>query len=296
MGTDVDALFKLPLGEFTSARNALAARLKKAGQQTEAAEAKALAKPSVSAWVVNQLYWRHGYLFGRLIDAGERLRRAQTTQQTSSAARELVNARRDVVAALMTTAAEILHQAGYSDTRDVMRRVTSTLEALSAYGSLTGAPSPGRLTVDLEPPGFETLAGLVPRRDAIKPRATESPPSVRQQLGAKESKRGHEQQRLSAAAKSAVRETERELSVARKQSERAAASLKAAAAHAKRSEGQRAKLEKQLAAAAKEADAAQQSARVADAEAREASLGVESAERQLQLARSRLEQLASKQD
>src|SRR4029079_9569414 len=144
MGTDVDALFKLPLGEFTSERHALAARLKKAGQQTEAAEAKALAKPSVSAWVVNQLYWRHGYLFGRLIDAGERLRHAQTTQQTSSPARELVNARREVVAALMTTAADILREGGYSDTRDVMRRVTSTLEALSAYGSLTGAPSAGR--------------------------------------------------------------------------------------------------------------------------------------------------------
>ena len=80
MGSDIDALFKLPLGEFTSARNALVSRLKKAGQQTEAAEAKALAKPSVSAWVVNQLYWRHGYLFGRLFDAGERLRQAQTTQ------------------------------------------------------------------------------------------------------------------------------------------------------------------------------------------------------------------------
>ena len=295
MGTDVDALFKLPLGEFTSARNALAARLKKAGQQTEAAEAKALAKPSVSAWVVNQLYWRHGYLFGRLIDAGERLRRAQTTQQTSSPARELVNARREVVAALMTTAADILREGGYSDTRDVMRRVTSTLEALSAYGSLTGAPSAGRLTVDLEPPGFETLAGLAPRRDASKLRATESAATVRQS-SAKEAKRGHEQQRLSAAAKSAVRETERELSVARKQAERAAANLKTAATHAKKSEGQRAKLEKQLAAAAKKADAAQQGARAADAEAQEANLAVESAERQLQLARSRLEQLVGTRD
>jgi len=176
-----------------------------------------------------------------------------------------------------------------------MRRVTSTLEALSAYGSLTGAPSAGRLTVDLEPPGFETLAGLVPRGDAVKLRATESAPAVRQ-LSAKEAKRGHEQQRLSAAAKSAVRETERELSVARKQAERAAANLKTAATHAKKSEGQRAKLEKQLAAAAKKADASQRSARAADAEAQEANLAVESAERQLQLARSRLEQLVGTRD
>src|SRR5215471_16331527 len=72
--TEVDALFKVPLGEFTSERNALAARLKKAGHQAEANEVKALGKPSVSAWVVNQLYWRHRDLFERLTDAGERLR------------------------------------------------------------------------------------------------------------------------------------------------------------------------------------------------------------------------------
>ncbi len=295
MGSDVDALFKLPLGEFTSARNALVSRLKKAGQQTEAAEAKALAKPSVSAWVVNQLYWRHGYLFGRLFDAGERLRQAQTTQTTSNPSRELVNARREVVAALVTIAADILREGGYGDTRDLMRRVTSTLEALSAYGSLPGTPSAGRLTGDLEPPGFETLAELLPRKDAIKLRPSASPPSVRPP-GAKESTRGREQKRLVAAAKSAALKAERELSVARKQSERAAARLKAAATHAKKSEGQRAKLEKQLAEAAKEAAAANQNARAADAEVREASLAAESAERELQLARSRLEQLASKQD
>jgi hypothetical protein len=293
MGSDVDALFKLRLGEFTSARNALVSRLKKAGQQVEAAEAKALPKPSVSAWVVNQLYWRHGYLFGRLFEAGERLRHAQTTQQASNL-HELVNARREVVAALATTAADILRGGDYGDTRDVMRRVTSTLEALSAYGSLTGAPSAGRLTVDLEPPGFETLAGLVPRRNATKLPASQSPPSVRQP-GDKESTRGREQQRLLAAAKSAVRKAERELSVARQQAERAATRLRTVAAHAKKSEGQRAKLEKQLAEAAKEADAAHENARAADAEARGATLAAQGAERELQLARSRLEQVASKE-
>jgi hypothetical protein len=179
MGSDVDALFKLPLGEFTAARNALVSALKKAGQQTEAVEAKALLKPSVSAWVVNQLYWRHGYLFGRLFDAGERLRLAQTTRQASSL-QGLVNARREVVAALTTIAADILRGGDYSDTRDVMRRVTSTLEALSAYGSLPGAPSAGRLTGDLEPPGFETLAALQLRGDAVGRPASEIRPSARE--------------------------------------------------------------------------------------------------------------------
>ena len=294
MGSDVDALFKLPLGEFTSARNALVSRLKKAGQQIEAAEAKALAKPSVSAWVVNQLYWRHGYLFGRLFDAGKRLRSAQTTRQASNLP-ELVKARREVVVALAATAADILREADYGDTRDVMRRVTSTLEALSAYGSFPDAPSAGRLTVDLEPPGFETLAGLVPPRDAIKLAASKSPPSARQP-GAQESTRGREQQRLLAAAKGAVRKAERELSIARQQADRAAARLRVAAAHAKKSERQRARLEKQLAEVAKEADAAQRNSRAADAELREATLATETAEREIELARSRLDQLAGEEN
>ena len=294
MQRDVDALFKLPLGEFTSARNALVARLKKAGQIAAAAEAKAVSKPSVSAWVVNQLYWRHGYLFGRLLDAGERLRQAQTTRQSSDA-RELVNVRREVVIALVTVAADILREGDYGDARNLMRRVTSTLEALSAYGSLPGAPSAGRLTADLEPPGFETLAGFVPPSDPIKPRASKSPPAVRKP-GGKESARGQEQQRLVAAAKSAVRQAERELAHARKQSERAAARVKTAVLHAKTSEGQRIELERQLARATKEAQAARDKAIVAEAEAGEATQAAERAEQAVELARSRLQQLAGKRE
>jgi len=291
MGSDVDALFKLPLGEFTSARNALASRLKKAGQQVEAAEAKALQKPSISAWVVNQLYWRHGYLFGRLFDAGERLRHAQTAQQPANL-HELVTARREVVAALSTIAADILREGEHGETRDVLRRVTRTLEALSAYGSVPGAPSAGRLTVDVEPPGFETLAGLVPRREAVKPAATESARSVKQPVGTDSTRR--EQRRLVAAAESDARKAERELSAARQEAERAAAVAKTAEARAKKSAAQRAKLEKQLAEAAREADAAHDSARAAEARAREAALAAESAEHDYRIARSRVDELAGK--
>lgn len=69
---DVDALFRLPLAEFTGARNALAAKLKKSGRGDEAVRVKALAKPSISAWAVNQLYWNHREAFDRLIASAER--------------------------------------------------------------------------------------------------------------------------------------------------------------------------------------------------------------------------------
>ena len=158
---EVDALFKLPLGEFTPARNALVAQLKKAGRQDEASEAKALTKPSVSAWVVNQLYWRHRGLFDRLIEAGDRMRRAQAAQMTGDAAREPANARREVLTALIKIAEGLLLGGDYGATRDMLRRVTTTLEALSSYGSLPDAPPAGRLTDDVEPPGFEALGGLL---------------------------------------------------------------------------------------------------------------------------------------
>ena len=44
-----------------------------------------------------------------------------------------------------------------------MRRITASLEALSAYGTLQGAPRAGRLVDDVDPLGFDALAALVPR-------------------------------------------------------------------------------------------------------------------------------------
>ena len=80
LGDDVDALFRLPLAEFTGARNTLAARLKKSGREDEAVLVKALVKPSISAWAVNQLYWNHREAFDRLIASGERFHKAQSSR------------------------------------------------------------------------------------------------------------------------------------------------------------------------------------------------------------------------
>jgi hypothetical protein len=54
---EIDALYRLPLHEFTAARHALELRLKKAGLEHRLAKVKSLAKPSIPVWVVNQLYW-----------------------------------------------------------------------------------------------------------------------------------------------------------------------------------------------------------------------------------------------
>ena len=51
---DLDALFRLPLAEFTGARNTLAAQLKQGGRRDESDFVKGLAKPSISAAVKSQ--------------------------------------------------------------------------------------------------------------------------------------------------------------------------------------------------------------------------------------------------
>src|ERR1051325_5807879 len=97
--TDVDALFKLPLAEFTSARNALSTTLKKAGRLADSEAVKGLPKPSIPAWVVNQLYWHNRREFEKLIEAGEQFRTAQATHLAGKSidVREPLNARREAL-------------------------------------------------------------------------------------------------------------------------------------------------------------------------------------------------------
>ena len=111
--SDLDALFRLPLAEFTGARNALAAQLKKSGRGAEAARVKALAKPSVSAWAVNQLYWNHRTAFDQLIASGERFQKAQTSRSSGKAAdmREALEARRAAITQLSDLATSLLRDA-----------------------------------------------------------------------------------------------------------------------------------------------------------------------------------------
>src|SRR6476620_8060357 len=121
---DLDALFKLPAAEFTAARNALAVQLKKGGRRDESDRVKALAKPSITAWAVNQLYWQHREAFDRLIATGQRFRQAQTSSRAGKIAdmREALDARREVLLHLSDLAAALLRDAGSSPTPETIHR------------------------------------------------------------------------------------------------------------------------------------------------------------------------------
>src|SRR5712671_5530874 len=96
---DIDALFKLPLNEFIEARKTLAVQLKKSGHAGDAERVKLLAKPSLSAWSVNQLYWKHREPFDELMSSSQRFRKAQTSGKIAEM-RDALNARHEALAHL----------------------------------------------------------------------------------------------------------------------------------------------------------------------------------------------------
>lgn len=173
LNDDVDDLFKLPLAEFTGARNALAARLKQSGRAGDANLVKTLAKPSISAWTVNQLYWNHREAFNKLLAAGQRFHKAQTSGTAAKGAdmRGSLEARREALVNLADLATSLLNDAGHNPAPDTIRRITTTLEAISAQASLSDGPTLGRLSQDVDPPGFESLASFVPGAGSLRPKA-----------------------------------------------------------------------------------------------------------------------------
>ena len=292
---EIDALFQLSPPEFVAARNALAAQLKKDGRNEVANFVKALPKPSTSAWTVNQLYWKHRAAFEKLLATGERFRQAQAAKLAGKSAdlHRLLNERREELSVMARLAAEILHRSSGAAPPGVMRRITASLEALSAYGTLDGAPRAGRLVEDVDPPGFDALAALVPRVGDGS-RSTEPSKVLTFQKEVKRSHKGKprsaedarekEKQRQAqlAAAREAKQEASRAVAEAKRAALRAQNELKKAATRAKESEETMVAAEERLQKIASQAHEARQKARRAAVEAESAAQAVEEAERTLE--------------
>jgi hypothetical protein len=161
---ELDRLYRLPLGEFVAARNDLAALLKKSGDLEAARRVRDLAKPSASAWAVNQLYWRTRSVVEDLITAGDGYRRAQQAALSGDGS-ELSNAereRRRAIEEAIRHVREVLAKSGQVASDPLLRRITTTLEALASHGSANPVPMTGRLSEDVESPGFSALSALAP--------------------------------------------------------------------------------------------------------------------------------------
>ncbi len=105
----IDKLYQLPLEEFTAARNALA---KEAGPA--AAEVKALQKPPLAAWAINQVYWRGRPAFHALTASASALRNAHTAVVSGKRGdlRAAGAAHEEALEAVLKAALAVLRDAG----------------------------------------------------------------------------------------------------------------------------------------------------------------------------------------
>ena len=158
----VETLYQGPVDSFVAERKRLAAELKAVGDKDGAARLAKLGRPSISAWVVNQLWWHEREAFEVLFAAADQLKKGK---------RDAAAAHRDALAALRALAAKRLESGGHAAAEATLRRVVMTLSALATIGSFEPDPA-GALAADRDPPGFEALElmAMAPREEEPEPR------------------------------------------------------------------------------------------------------------------------------
>lgn len=140
---------------------------------------KALRKPTVSAWVVNQLARRHPSDVRAVVRAGESLRKAQRAAVSGRDPGALRDAQRGHRAALDELSLLARQELDVDGT--TAQRVAQTLRAASVDKEASKALLAGTLSGDVEQVGFGPMLGVVPglkapRRAAAKPAKPKAPP------------------------------------------------------------------------------------------------------------------------
>lgn len=157
----IDRLYGEPLASFVPARNQLASELRRT-DSAAGARVKALSRPSIAAWAINQVYWHARDDYDRLLAAGDELRRLQ--QQVLSGrnadVREATEARQAAVRHVVDRAAAFLTDGGHPPSDAIRQRLAVTADAIAAFGTHPAAFRHGRLERELDAPGFEALASL----------------------------------------------------------------------------------------------------------------------------------------
>jgi hypothetical protein len=220
-GTDLEdeirKLYRAPLDEFVSERDAAAKRLRDAGEADAAREVKALRKPNLPAWGINRAVAANPGAARELFEAAERLEAAQAEalEGDASGLRAAMAEHADAVERLVEVVEEGLAGAGGTGAVD---RARETLRAAAADAELRSELAAGRLARDREAVGLAGAAvGSAPKRSAkpkTKKRAKEKGPSATERKRAEQRLRRTE--RAVEAAASRLKDAERRLERARR--------------------------------------------------------------------------------
>jgi hypothetical protein len=153
----LDEVFGAPLDEFVVVRNDVAKRLTADGKREEAAAVRALRKPTLPVWTVNQLARERKADVRALIAATERLAKVQAGGRGDFA--EATGKLQAALEGLSDAAGPVVERAGRAS-EETVRRVTQALR--SAAIADPDRLRSGTLTDEPQSAGFEALLGSVP--------------------------------------------------------------------------------------------------------------------------------------
>jgi hypothetical protein len=167
---DIDRLYVAPREEFVRERDALVRTLRASGDRTAATEVAAIRKPTLVAWIVNQLAHTERRDVDLLLDAGKRIIDAQEASIAKGGRADLDAAQaslRRAVNGLTEQAGAIL---GPDASKTTLARVAETLRTAATAADGRELLARGRLSEELSGTGWEIVAGFAP-----SPRATSKP-------------------------------------------------------------------------------------------------------------------------
>jgi hypothetical protein len=166
---DVDAiadeLYGLLPEEFTAARTRYERDAKAAGDRDEAARIHSLAKPSVTAWLANQLVRSHRSEIEPLLELGGALRDA-TRDLAGDQLRALSQQQHKLMYALVQQARALARAAGRSVSEDAARALEETLRSALADEEAANLLLAGHLTEALHSSEFDSGFGFGSSTDA----------------------------------------------------------------------------------------------------------------------------------
>jgi hypothetical protein len=166
-----DQLYSASLDDFVSERARLVKELRAAGKPEDAATLAASRKPTVPAWVLNQLARRNRRDVDLLLDAGHRLREAQASAlggQDREAFERAQKTQSDVLRHLRKEAERLLKEERGGATASVLNQVEEALRAAAVSEAGREALAGGRF---VEPPRAEGFAVVSELAGGISPRA-----------------------------------------------------------------------------------------------------------------------------
>ena len=171
---EIDRLYGTPLDEFVHERDELAKRVTRDGDREAGARVKALRKPTVGAWALNQAVRRRRAETDALLATGRRLRAAHEELLSggdSAVLRETMEEERSLTSSLADCAEAIASETGKSGPA-LRDRVRATLHAAAVQEEAREELAAGRFVRERE------AVGLGPF-DSEVAGATEAPPAER---------------------------------------------------------------------------------------------------------------------